>query len=278
MELIPARHDVAEKHALVFESHDDASRFFKHRVEDGNCRYRVCDLLLLEGYKNIDLSLVLKLNAPFGAGVFDLVFRAVPTEFFRKCDITGGPTGGGSSDFEIERYPNHKRNQRVFAQVTEFVEGVERPIPSFVTIERSKKRLDFRRQVLASTPNALIEIGSGFAERKGSVSGIRVALSGQMSGEGGMIETGPHMLDDLGSEDAPPKWESLSELKFVDFVNAVRIRLANNGVWLFSEKLVNLRFEVIKMFLCAQESHLRAVENAEVTEFHSGQIRSNESS
>jgi hypothetical protein len=235
------------------------------------------DLLVLQRYKNLDACYVLKLRAPLGAGVFDLVFRAVPFNRDGEPDIARRGTSGETANYKIVGDASHQLNQRMFCNVTEFVEDIERMIPSTATIERSKKRLDFRDQLLASTPYALAKIGGCFPEGKGDVTGVRVSTGCQVGGEGGVVEAGSSMFDYLSGEDSPPKWEALSKLDFVDFVDAIRIRIDDVGVWCFSTKVVNLGFEILEMFFCAEDAHLRAVEGTEFGS-HGRQVRSDERS
>lgn len=72
--------------ALRFDSGDDAVAFAKHCVEDSRRWYRANSLDVLKGYVNLDLALVLKVNAPFRTGVFDFVFLAVPNEGIEKLN------------------------------------------------------------------------------------------------------------------------------------------------------------------------------------------------
>jgi len=277
-EIAAASYFQAEAAAFVFQCDDDVAGCIKHLVENGNRRYRMSNLLLLQRYKNFDICLVLKMRAPLGAGVFDLVFRAVPLEFLRELNSFGREFSANAANFEIKSDASHQLNQGMFCNVTEFVEDVERIIPSIVTIERSQKRLDFRDQILASTPYAVVKIGRLAPEGKGNVTGAGVSVGCQVRCEGGMIETSPRVLNDFGSEDAPLKWESLSELKFVDFVNAIRVRLSDVGVWCFSEKVVNLGFEILEMLFCADDAHLRAIEETKIAGAHGRQTRSDEES
>jgi hypothetical protein len=169
---------------------------------------------------------------------------------------------------------HHEGNKGVFADVAQFVEGVERVIPSLVTIEAPKQRLDIREQFFASTPHAVVEIGGGVPEGEGDVTGVGMAAGSEMCRERGMIETGSSVFDDFGSQDAPSEGKSLSDLDFVDLVSAIKIRLSDGGVWLFTEKLRNLGFEVLKVLLCAGAPDLRTVENRRVLNIHDEQIRS----
>jgi hypothetical protein len=253
-----ASREPSQSSAFRFKADDDSFGLLKDSVEDVNRRYRACSLLVLDRYKKTDLAVVLKIKSQLNARVFDLVFNAVPVNGCGHLDIGGG---NGCADFEVGCDTNHKSDHGVFANVTEFIEGVERIIPSCVTLEGPKERLDFRWQILASTANAVLEVGNRVPEGEGDVSRIGVTAGGQMTSESRMIEAGSGVFNDLGSKHTPPEWKSLSELDFEDFVNAIRIRLSDLNVWLFTEKLVNLGFEVIEMFLCSAKPQMGAVEN-----------------
>jgi hypothetical protein len=234
--------------ALGFNSHDDALAFAKHCVENSRRWFRANSLRILEGYVSANLSLVLKVNAPFGAGVWDFVFRAIPSERLQELDASG-PRCSGSANFARMGGPSNKHNKAVFAGITQIVQGAEKVIPSFVTIEASKERLDFRRRILANTPHAVIEIGGSIGERKSGAQG-GVFGSGRVDH---MIETSSEMLDNLGSEKTPVSRKALGDMDFVNGVNAVRVQLNQVSVWLFSKELIDPGFEVVEMFVCSRE-------------------------
>jgi hypothetical protein len=193
--------------------------------------------------------LVLKIKAPLGAGVWDFVFFAVPSERVKELDSLTSQVRGCSSDFTGKSSTGYKHDEFVLTGITQLIEGVEKVVPSLVTLEASKQRLDFRRRILTSTPHAVIEIGGSFPKREDSE--VRELLS---SGDKSrVIKTCPEMFDDFGGEHAPLSREPLCKVNFVDGMNAVRIKLNQTGVWLFSEKLINLGFEVIEMFVCSRE-------------------------
>jgi hypothetical protein len=220
---------------------------------------------VLDRYKKGELDVVLKIGSARNSRVFDVIFNVVPVDSLGDLDVCSlgrSPKSASRSD------ANNKCDQGVFTGVSDLVEGVERVIPSFVAFESSKDRLDFRSQILASAPHAVFEIDGRIPERKGNISGIEVAAGGKMGGEGGMIETGPSVLDHFCSEDAPPEWKSFSEFDFVDFVSSIKVRLNEFSVWLFTEKNANLGFQCCQVFLCAREPAVSAVECGGVIKFH----------
>jgi hypothetical protein len=257
--------DVAEPATFPFDGIDRLFGISDQNFEYLHRRNRATSLLVLDRYKDVECSVVLKMRAPLNAGVFDLVFRAIPHEWIEKPNRLGQ---AGSANLDVDCLSHDECDQGVLTQITQVVEDVNSgSIPSLVTLERSQERLDFRRQVLATTPYAVVEIGGSISDRKGDVSRIGAAAGSQMGAECRVIETGPRMLDDFGGENAPPKWEALSELQFVDFVGSVRIVLHSMGVWLFSEKLRNLGFEVLEMFLCALDPDVSAIEGRRIEAF-----------
>jgi hypothetical protein len=243
--------------ALRFDSQDDALNFAKHCVENGRRRFRAGVLAVLKRYVDSDLYLVIKAKAPLDAGVWDFVFRAIPDGGLVEFD---GASPSRTSDFGCCCRASNEGDQRMFAQVAHVVESPEKIIPSLVWLERSKERSDFRWDILRDTPHAILEICGGIGE--GEHAKLQVGVAGREVGgrPRGVIETGPQVFNDFGRENAPTERESLGYESFVDFVSSVRISLNNSGVWLFSEKAVNLGFEIIEMFLCAPDSQFSAVE------------------
>lgn len=123
----------------------------------------------------------------------------------------------------------------MFAGIAQIVEGVEKIIPSLVTIEAPKERLDFRRRILAKTPHAVIEVGRCFGAWEDGKS-ARVFSAGRVSG---MVETGTKVFDNFGGKQRPISREMLSNANLMDGVNAVRIKLGQSNVWIFSKELVD---------------------------------------
>lgn len=244
---IPLR-EGTDLHAHSLNGCDDAEAFGKHCFENSPHGLSAHSLRILEGYVNTNLSLVLKIKAPFGAGVWDLVFCAIPIKRIEELN-TGSPGFSESPYFASNSSAGHQHNERVFTGITHVVEGVEKVIPSSVTIETAKERLDFRRRILRNTPHAVIEIGGGFGKRKGGEVGIGLSSCGKDR----VIETSPEMLDNFGNKQAPVGWKAFGNLNLMGDVNPIRIKINHGSVWLFSEKLVHLGIEVVEMFVCSRE-------------------------
>ena len=126
----------------------------------------------------------------------------------------------------------------MFAQVAHVIKDVDKvTLPSLVWLERSNQRLDFRWNILRPTPHAVLKINSGFPERECGLAGVEIAGRQQNGLPSDVVEAGSKVLDDLRSKNSPERREWLGQSDFVNFVSAIRIKLNNTGVWLFSEKL-----------------------------------------
>jgi hypothetical protein len=95
--------------------------------------------------------LVIKTRSKRNAGIYDLVFFAVPDHRFGKLD-TLRDARSGSGNFEVKDRCRNESYERMFAGVTKNIESVEGVVPSFVRLERPQYRLDFRWEVLRATP------------------------------------------------------------------------------------------------------------------------------
>ena len=219
-----------------------------HRGE--NCRRGLVaqSLNILQGYVDLKLYLVLKINAPPGAGVFDFVVRGIPNDRVEYLHSTS-PRSAATTDFAGKNSSSNQHDESVFAGVTQIIEGVHKIIPSTVTIEASKERLDFRRGVFGRSLHPISEVSSGFGERECSKVGL-IQRSGSVDG---MIEACAHMLDDFSGEQVPLSGKPL-EANLVDGMNAIRVQLGNASAFVFSEELNNLGFKLVEMFICSRET------------------------
>ena len=259
--------DQPDTTALGFDCGNHPLRFAQHVAQNNNRAISASGLFILDRYKSGEIALVMKVAIATGARVCDLVFHAVPCQNFGKLHSGELEGIGRIPNFNVGGYANHQGDQSVFTDVAEIVEGVEN-IPSFVTIEASKQRLDFRSQFFAATPHALIEISGRVSERKGDVPCIGMAAISEMAGEGRVIQAGAGVLDYFRGDDAPSERKPLGELDLVNLVNTVRIVLTDTGIWLFTEELVHLGAKVLKVFLCPRASEMGAVENGRVLNIH----------
>lgn len=225
-------------------------------VEDSRRRFRARKLAIVERYVKSELEIVLKVCSPRHAGVWDFVFRAIPDRRPKEGNFSVPCRTVKSSDLDIVGDAANKCDERMFAHVAEIVQIVEVVIPSFVWRERPKERLDFRWEILRTTPHAVFETSGGSSEREMDLLNVGVSRFEVSSRPGGMIQTRSEVFNDLSSEQSPAEWKPLSQLDFVNFVNAIRVEIDDFGVWLFSKVAVDLGVEVFEMFLCACDPDL----------------------
>jgi hypothetical protein len=77
--------------AFRFDGFDNAHCFAAHGGKDVSRWLRARNLAILNRWVNSDLDLVIKVQAPKGAGVWDFVFRAVHNEGVVKFDALTKP-------------------------------------------------------------------------------------------------------------------------------------------------------------------------------------------
>ena len=75
--------------ALRFNCHHGAVALAKHRVENSRRCYWTNSVSILKGYVDLNLSVVLELNAAFGAGIWDFVFCAISSQRLQELDASG---------------------------------------------------------------------------------------------------------------------------------------------------------------------------------------------
>jgi len=234
--------------AFLFNRANNGASRLSHFIKDKRRGFARYNLAVLKRYVNVEICLVLKVRTLLNAEVWDFVFCAIPNSGIEHFN---GANPSFPGDLDIGARGADKGDQRMFTQVAHVIEDIEGVIPSLVWLERSNERQDFRGNILRSTPHAVFKVSHGFAEGEAGLSGADVPSCEPGGLPGGVVEARAEMLNDLRSQYAPPEGKSLSEADFVNFVGAIRVRLNNAGVWLFSEKARDLGFEVVEMFLCA---------------------------
>jgi hypothetical protein len=241
-----------------------------HGLENKYSGFGTSVLAIFERWVNREIDLVLKVRLLRDSCVGDFIFRAVQDKRIVELNGTSEPK---PLDFSSGGSARNEHDKGMFAQVAEVIEREKQIIPALVWLEPSKQRLDFRRAILGSSFNSIGKFRGVLDERENAKFKVGVIGPKVRTGPCGMIETRSGVLDDLGCQNSPAEGEPLCQPDFVNFVNAIRIVINNSSVWLFTEKTVDLGFEVLEMFLCPCDSQPSAVEGIVV---HDGKIRPDE--
>jgi hypothetical protein len=158
--------DKPETPALCFRSSKDALDFARDGLKKGNRNWVWHKIDFAESYENGDIEIVIKVAIRGHPGNYHLVFFAIPS---REMNSKTGPTQ------MMDGHPataSPDGDESGMCSVTELVQGPNGVIPSFVRLERSKKRHDIRRQVFASTPNVVLHVRGSIPKRKLGVLGL----------------------------------------------------------------------------------------------------------
>ena len=113
--------------------------------------------------------------------------------------------------------------------VTELVEGPKGVIPSFVRLERAKKRYDVRRQIFASTPNVVLHVSGSVPKRKLSTLRLGDACESR-SGVPGLIKSGSESVKSLSGVVCANVRDRLVHSEFMK-LKAIRVFLNDLFVW-----------------------------------------------
>jgi hypothetical protein len=248
---------------------DGQSRGIEEGTKHIGRRFLARKVSVLDQWVNGSLEIVVRGRSLQNAKVGDFVFHRIENHRFEKFDRSskGGPAesagGNGLCD---------KSEQRMFAQIAQVIEDPKGiTLAAGVWLERPQERLDFRRAVLAETLDSVVQKLWGADE--GKVAKFQIGVPGTSVGgrPSGVVEASSSVFDDFSGQNPPPEWESFSEAEFVDFVRAIRIRIADASVWLLTGKLGYAGFEIVEMFLCPCKTAFGAVKDAIGSENRHGQ-------
>ena len=138
------------------------------------------------------------------------------------------------------------------------VEGPNRVIPSFVRLERAKKRDDIRRQIFASAFNNHFKTSIRFGD--GKVSRLGLDCTGK---DGyrvpGLIQRGSKSLDRLSSAVGKLGGNWLCELDLVKLRQSIRIKIDSAFVGLLLEEFLDPRIKIANVLLRPKKSTLGAL-------------------
>jgi hypothetical protein len=240
-------HD-SEPPRLSFSSQEDALNYARHVVEDS--KRRLAAYNLIERYIEGDYYIVISEWYRVGGNdkVYDLIFSSVPPKLGYCCWIGGKD----AFDFNI----GNKDNLGISAMLisdTYIVECPEKIVPSFVWLERAKKRYDVRMNIPAPSLNHGLQSDPILAE--GEISPLRVGDSrGDSNGISHVVKGIPKIKDSLFSNESEIIREGFSKPNFVQIINSLTVKLYNIGpVFCIAEKYLSL-FKGKNVFLCARET------------------------
>jgi hypothetical protein len=255
----------ANSAGLRFDFENDALRHATEIVEDYRRRFRARKLTVLHRQVNSELEVVVKFNTALNARVWDFIFRAIPPRVLIKSNTT---TPSAAFDFAAMSGASNQGNKRMFAQISEIVDGPEIVIPSWVWLKRSKQRLDFCWNILRGTPHSVLELAGIPGEGENAEVQIRIVGSEVGSGPNGMIEACSDVFDNLSCKQTPPEGKPLSQANFINVVSGIsRVRLDNLRIWFLTKKTVTFSFESVEVFLCSCKPELGAVEGVIVDQW-----------
>jgi len=159
----------AKAAALCFGSQQDALNYASHGIKGRACGLAPQRFDALDCYLKNQITAYISIRSRLNDHHCHLAFRSVPadTGIVGACSpVFAGHValecGDGAADIE-------GNEATVFLGITELVQNPEGgPIPSFVWLETSKQRHDFRRDMLADLPSydIVFELGGIVSGRK----------------------------------------------------------------------------------------------------------------
>jgi hypothetical protein len=246
----------AKAAALCFRSQQDALNYARHTVEDSNRRLAAQSINAVARYLKGEIGIYIGLRTLRDGHECDLVFLRVPanTKSAWADSFTDPIFGFNPGAEENGRGCSDKGPEsEVFIGVSNLVYGPKGLIPSFVTIEILKERLDFRGKILASSGHMVPEfLFRGPADGKFDCPQAR-----SFGSDGGcvsaLIENGTKIVSGIEKNAGQYLRKLLNDFDFMKIINGIRIRINEAGPWLFCDKSVSDNVEIVDVMLCAQE-------------------------
>jgi len=237
----------AERLRIVQDAIDRAHHF----VDDTNDWLARNNLNALDRYRNGEVCLMIKLNGLSGRCPIecDLVFFAVPSKSVTRGRLRISASDSSASPRHELARESDRNKSNMFAGITKLVQSPQGIIPSLVRLERSKKRADFRGQILAAAGQVVPP--SFFGRAEGEFSALKPGISASSGGGvSSLIEHGTQIVGGVEKDIGEVVWQPSSKLDFVKVVDAIDIFLDNMGPRLWVDKLIDFGVKIVDVMLC----------------------------
>jgi hypothetical protein len=258
--------DESESAAFPFGSAQDTFDLADRCVEHGRRWMDTNEVDFVKAYNELRAYIVATVSAPFAAGKYDLIFRAIPFRVknfqrFRFLKVVNG-----------HRYIDYTNGRKgSMGGIAKLVESPKGSIPSLVWAEPTKKRQDFIGQIAASASfDDILKSRNIVPKRKVGVFRPWHASRHRCSVTS-LIENGAKCEQSLKSKIIAGGGNALSKFDLVRLVDSIGVRLDKSLIWLTVFEPTKVAFEVLNVFLCAGEPALGTVERIDTGKCHGRQ-------
>jgi hypothetical protein len=235
---------------LRFDSQQDALDFASQCVKNSKHWLAVNSLDFVKRYKQMEIEIVIEFFSRLPSSnskKFHLLFRSIPRVGPRSAEIAINNIasyGEASSD----RSGSNRRKDSMLIGVTEVIQRTEKPIPSWVWLERAKERINRLRNILAVTSQVVFKSGGGSG--KGEVGVLRVDDARCTSNsEHRVIQNGPEISNAIASNLLQLGRKGVSEFDLAyELAKMLRIRIEDSFVGLELKEEINLPLEITDVF------------------------------
>jgi hypothetical protein len=245
--------DKPNSQRLSFSSQEDALNYARHVVEDSKRRFAAYNLIerYVQGDYYICVCECFRLGDRNNK-IYDLIFSSIPDKLGNGCvdgtiDIIRPHFFDGDIGDNV-----HLGEFPVLVCNAHAVKREEKIVPSFVWLERTKKRYDVRRDILATPLDNSLQSGSILG--KGEIGAFGVGDSRSESYSiGCVVKCGPEMFNGFGGDDGEIiAGERLSKSDFVQIIITTRVTLYDVGPLFCLEKSSLPFFKGKDVLLCAR--------------------------
>lgn len=238
--------DNSNSSRLGFHSPQDALDFVREIAEDGKHWYASKHWNFAERYAKGEINIVVNCSIASDPRDYDLVFSPVPSGARMSQQSIEAGTGRMTNEFDILNVHGGFDNGSVFVGVSNLVQGPQGRIPSLVWLERSKKRLDFVRDVLGFAFDLSLKFS--FSVSKGKVRPFSRCRGNDSTG--GVIECRPEIIDSRNRLLSDSRRQRIRESDYIEIVNAISVNLGDSFVNVRSKKQAGKAFYLTNVILC----------------------------
>ncbi len=247
--------DEAKPLRLSFDSQEDALNYARHFTENSKRRFAAYNLI--ERYIDGDYYICVSEWCRVGGDnqIYDLIFSSIPFKLGNR-DYNRSSIDANRLNFSDDGIGDNIYLGKFSVLVcdTHAIERVEKVVPSFVWLERAKKRYDVRRNFLAAPLDNALQ--SCDILSKGGIGTFRVGYSrGDSNSIGRVVKRSPEMFNGFSSNEGEIiTGERFSKSDLVQIVSTIQVTLYDIGPLFCLEKSSFPFFKNKDVLLCARET------------------------
>jgi hypothetical protein len=226
----PLRNE-SSTNGVQLNKHEYATNHIQDLAENGNRWLAFHNLNLVKRYIEGEIYVVIDFNVLGLKTPYQFLFSAIP----HRGPYNMKSRGCRHCALDLTKEDAHRRKHPVLICVAYPVQCPEKVVPSFVWLDRAKKRPDLLGEIFTFAFKSSLKVRSIFPEREMSVLRVRGA-GGAGDNKTSLVKGRSKIVDCICGDNGQFVRDRSSKFDFIKLVNSIRIGFSNVGIGLCLEE------------------------------------------